>query len=751
MTRTAALWAGWDRRAPRSLAGPLAPSRGASRPGVPFLPGALGPDARLIVEIAWGADLTASSDSWSWRDITTDVHWGGGDVISITVGAADEASTTQPATCGFRVDNESGAYSLGRESANWPHVRRNTPVRVRVDLGAGPWVLFSGYADGLTPSWGAGGRHAMVTVRASGILRRLLQRSSPVLSAIRRSTSAATSVVAYWPCEDERGATSIASAITGGSPLGFYLGGPDFTASSDFACSAPLPVVRGSAWYGPIAPYVDTGVTRVRALASFPAAGSPTATIVRVHTTGTADLWELRYGTNGALRIRAWAQGLVLFEQGVAFAVDGRAALIGLRMDQAGANVDWTIEVIFVGTRTTQFTAGVLNARTVGVAYKIETNVEDAHQDLALGHLIVRNAAIPALEQINALEAHSPESPGVRFGRLCAENGVPFSYEVAADGAPGPDSVFSGAQSIATLITLLREAEAVEQGIIHDGLSDGLTLITRRWRENRDPFLVLDVASGDIPDPFTAATDDDSRNLNRVTASRSGGSSYTHEDTDGPLGTAAVGVYDGAVTLNTHSDSELPHYAGLLVRAGTVGGYRYPRLQLDFTHRSELLGQWLNARLGGRIDVVGIDTALTQHPAGTISLALAGYTQEIDQSSWRVAANCAPYEPWQVGLIAADVGDQHPLLLRADTDGSSLVEPVAAGATTLTVATPSGPPWTTDADDFPLSIDLDGITVRVTAISGASSPQTFTVDPATLTRQRPAGSPISVITPRLAL
>ena len=46
------------------------------------------------------------------------------------------------------------------------------------------------------------------------------------------------------------------------------------------------------------------------------------------------------------------------------------------------------------------------------------------------------------------------------------------------------------------------------------------------------------------------------------------------------------------------------------------------------------------------------------------------------------------------------------------------------------MSTPSGPLWTTSAvtaDDFPLTIAINGYPITVTAISGASSPQTFTV------------------------
>ncbi|WP_416975666.1 hypothetical protein [Streptomyces sp. 4F14] len=64
---------------------------------------------------------------------------------------------------------------------------------------------------------------------------------------------------------------------------------------------------------------------------------------------------------------------------------------------------------------------------------------------------------------------------------------------------------------------------------------------------------------------------------------------------------------------------------------------------------------------------------------------------------------------------------------RVDTDGSTLAAGVNATAATLSVA---GPLWVTSAaypQEFPLDARLGGEVVRVTAISGAASPQTWTV------------------------
>ncbi|NIJ10630.1 hypothetical protein FHU38_000974 [Saccharomonospora amisosensis] len=98
---------------------------------VPLLPNQLD-GAEFAVEVAWGADPNlVDTSSWVWSDITEDVRFSGGP-IGITTGRGDEASQSQPAKCALTLDNTGGAYSLGGQSPNYPNVRRNTPVRVRV-------------------------------------------------------------------------------------------------------------------------------------------------------------------------------------------------------------------------------------------------------------------------------------------------------------------------------------------------------------------------------------------------------------------------------------------------------------------------------------------------------------------------------------------------------------------------------------------------------------------------------------------
>jgi hypothetical protein len=91
---------------------------------------------------------------------------------------------------------------------------------------------------------------------------------------------------------------------------------------------------------------------------------------------------------------------------------------------------------------------------------------------------------------------------------------------------------------------------------------------------------------------------------------------------------------------------------------------------------------------------------------------------------------------------------------RRDTAGSEVATEFEAGTgTSLSVATTLGPLWgvTGDANmHFPLDIRVFGVRLRVTGISGASSPQTFTVDQAPVNgveKTVPAGEAVRLWAP----
>jgi hypothetical protein len=635
--------------------------------GVALLPGKL-TGGKIEVAIAWGADLAANEATWTWSDVTTDVRQDPG--ISTAAGRNDEASTSNPAHLTLVLDNSSGDYSLGTGSAHYPYVRRNTPVRVKIDPGdgIGGRIVILAFADGFTPGWDSQKGHLpVVTLSASGTLRRLAQGSAPIQSAYRRVMTALDSVVAYWPFEEGTSA-QYAPAVRGGDDMALSVdsatpnatpGRPDWRADDSFDCSAPLPALGRAYFQADVDAYTDTGASQVRCLLAIPDDGLTDGTVLmHVSMTGTIHRWDITYRiVNGATalalhRYNASDGSLNSFDLMNLGELNGRPGRLSLDWTQSGSNIVWTLSYREADpdVDSALFVRDTLAGQTLGIVDHIEINPHNADMRVGFGHLTVENRITSVFAGDNTLVANIGEDAtgdAGRLARLCAENLVPLqSYDAA--GTLG-DLDEMGPQLVAPLLDLLHECEVADQGQIWDGRDPGLSYTTRRRRGVGTVKLTVNAAAGELAGEFQAV-DDDQRNRNRMTVTRLHGVAVTHEDVDGPLGTAAIGIYDDALTVNTRYDASVPTYAAWLVTLGTVEGYRYPTVTVDLAASPSLAGAVLDIVPGERIEVTGLDTTLAGFPDSSVSLIVEGIAHEITTRQWRVTFRCSPYAPWATGL-----------------------------------------------------------------------------------------------------
>ncbi len=616
----------------------------------------------VAVEVAWGADLMADPTTWVWTDITDDVRQDPG--FSMSLGRADEASTTQPASCDFVVNNTSGDYSLGGQSANWPNVRRNTPVRVRVDPdGAGFVTVFTGGAVGFTPDWDVSGNIAIVKVSAAGALRRLGQGDPPSHSALYRglSTGTTTGVVAYWPCEDGKASSKFESAV-GGAPLQWtaLASDPDLASNTTFLGSDPLPVMRGSYWTAPIGAVAGTGELQVRALVEFPDDDTAEArgVIWELHTSGTAYRWALEYipGSGGLLNVAVFNTlgGLITESGGIVTEVnnDRRARRYSLAMTQNGSNVDVALKSIDVTGHIRSYTFTV-NAVTIGSALRIDINGDGQANDVgaldqvAIGHITVQNDVTSTADAANEMSGWTDEYVDTRIERLCDENGETIDI-------PGQTAAKMGPQISGTLVGLLRDCEGVDRGILYDGRSSGLSYVCREDIENAPAALTLDASAGQLAPSFQPV-DDDQRTVNKAVVTRTRGTTATVTDSTGPMGTDEIGTYEVSETVNVNVDERTLDHAGWRVHLGTWEGYRYPTVSVDLRKNPTLARDWLGLHPGSRVDITNLSSALTAHETGTVSLFVEGIAQSLGAARWIGTLKCSPYPPWNVGQLGTGV------------------------------------------------------------------------------------------------
>lgn len=671
-----------------------------------------------------------------WTDITSYVMTRDGSVnVSITRGQPNEGSRTEPARCTLQLNNRDGRFSPRNPySPLFGQIGRNQPMRVKV----GSVVRFLGEVPSWPPRWDVTGKDVWVDVEAAGVLRRLGQGSAPIGSAMYVSLAASqpiNRVAAYWPLEDPSGVSVLSSAVSGVRPM-VITGTPTLATDSTFVCSTPLPKMGTAVFIGSIPPYVPPGGwsslnpfnTLLRFLLLIPAGGATDGQVVAAMTwTGSISRWEVYYAAAGGgkvgLRGRD-ATGAVVQDTGVVgLALNGLPVHITASWDEVGGILfEYGLSVLPAGGSTVYVATGSVAGPTVGVVQSVSIAPGRGLPDTVIGHVSVQlTPSYPTDDAALALTVagFAGETVADRIARLCAVAGVGF--ELVGTAAT---SSRMGVQQSGSIPDLIQQAVDTGGGRLFESLSVlGLGYRTRISLENQAAALTLSYAGhqlAQVPTP----QDDDQYTRNDITIARQGGASARAVLTTGALSTdappAGVGPYPETVTLNLQADGDTVDQAGWRLHLRTVDEARYPQLSVNLAHPSMagLQSAVLGLRPGDRVVVTDLPPWL---PPDSISQLVLGTSESIDRFQHRVTLNCQPESPYRIGVV----GDA--VLGRVDTDGSSLATGVSAGATTLSVSVTAGPLWTRSSADWPFDVALGPERVTVTAVSGSSSPQSFTV------------------------
>jgi hypothetical protein len=604
---------------------------------------------------------------------------------------------------------------------------------------------FIGEVTSWPQMWDTSGKDVWVPLECADITRRLGQGAQPLGSAIFQTNANNTALVNYWPCEDGASATSIASALVNGQPLRFRgTTTPTMSTNTSFVGSKPVLNFNAAELNTTIAPYTSTGSIQIRMLLSVPAGGTVNgSSIIRVTNAGTIPIWALTYGSGGTLTLTARDASDVAVSvvfSGVAYSLDGRPVWLSLELKNVGSNVTWNVDTIDATSTAGGGLNGTLNSFQIGRATKLEFNHGLSMLDVGAGH-ITFETAITTLYTANiaALNGYSGETAGARISRLCASQGVQFQtagYHSAA--------TMMGPQPIDTFLNLVQDAVLTDGGQLFTP-KDWLALAYR-------PAAALYGQPADVTLDYSAhqldslqPTEDDQNVRNDVTVTRTNGSSFRATDTTSVLSVLApplgVGTYDTALTLNLASDSQVADQAGWRVHVGTVNEARYPVLSLN------LAAPALSGTLSPLIAAldIGSRVVVTHPPAwippDDISQAVIGYTETLSQYTRSMVLNCRPSSPFDTAGI---YGSSYQAS-RYSPDSSVLAAGYTSSATSFSVTTT--PLWTTT--DVPFDIVIAGEHITVTAVSGTSSPQTFTVTRSVngVVKAQLAGAAISLFAP----
>lgn len=401
---------------------------------------------------------------------------------------------------------------------------------------------------------------------------------------------------------------------------------------------------------------------------------------------------------------------------------DGAAHYMRFTTSKAGSTINYNFSV----DGATVLSGSVLapDSSGAGMLLSPDFQVSDT-QAVTYGHISVWDDTAPAVATIaDAALGHPDELAGDRIRRVAGDLGI--AYYVLDD----TNAEALGPQPIGTPYEVMLAAASADRGVLTD-LKDavGVLYYARNTLYSQSDVALTYGTDGhlqDVPEP----TEDLANVVNISTVTRTFASSKTYELTTGTLSTAeppfGVGRKAGDATLNLDDDSRALHLAEWIVALGTVEDSRWPVINLSLAHMAlhglyTLLAQAMRLDSGFRVTVAGPPSFL---PPGDIDQLVLGYTETLDQFTWRVDLNGAPFAGYAIGIWD---GSPSEFAGRWDTDQSTLASSATSSATSLSVATASGALWTTSAGDFPFDVNISGVRITVTNITGASSPQTFTV------------------------
>lgn len=687
-----------------------------------------------------GGDITVAANTWYWMRAQFM-----GSALRVKMW---EDGTDEPATWWSNYDGDIfklGALSrVGGVGIHTANVTNPATAVISCDyFEVNDW-RFHGEIPSWPQRWTGGGRDVHAPISPSGIIRRLdgngaKQLDSAMYRAITDPANA-DSLVAYNPGEDGSGSTQAASGIDNGAPLSVTGTSARFATSTAFPGSAPL-ITMGAdtSLRGRISTGGDTNEFRFRMLCKFP----PAATIADatpIVEIGMRDdstrKYILRYRSTGDLQLLAYDQqwNLVGDSGSQNFNLDGLRAMIGFQVVQSGANVNWQIathKILDDDTEVGQAANGTFNSINVGPPIWYVIAQSGGLTDAEVGHFTIVND-VTALNNLapGALTGYAGESCAERFLRLCDENGIDALFLGSV-----PDTPPIGPQIVGTLMDNLIAVEQLDGGqILEPRQFFGLAFRPQHTLFNQVTTAELSYANREIFDPPPQPTDDDLLTKNDVTAERIGGSSVRSVQLDGPMSIneqdaddPGIGSYPYPLRVLSYDDGQLRDIAAWYRHLGTYDGYRWATLATKCHGLLRRSKPTLAAAVAA-VDVgdMYVLTDLPEWlPPEDERVIVLGVTEHLNDFEHNVTYAGVPGWPYRVTERIDFFGNNGD---RADSADSTVNTNFTVGNTSLSVAVNVMPLWKTGATDF--NIMAQGVVLRVTNISGASSPQTFTVDAA---------------------
>ena len=546
----------------------------------------------------------------------------------------------------------------------------------------------------IAPSWDITGTDATAALEVAGVMRRFATGASSLRSALYRSIIG-QDPDAYWPCEDGKDATQVASAISGVGPMIIDSGSPLMSESESFAGSEPIIIMHDAQITGRLpAPYSATGRSAVQWVMNVDtSAGAPPTgqTIVAGFMAGgTIGRWELSYRAAGGLRLLIYStfDTIVMDSGPYAFGIDDQSVFVQVALVDDGADIDWSIVTIAAGRTTGLAGSGTLVGHATGGARAIQLNGAGGLVDVAIGHVYVRSSDVTTQFDLGmSAGGWAGETAAARIVRLCSEEGIVADVRGAPDLTPT-----MGPQPTSTLLEALTECEIADGGLLYTPRRQiGIAYRTLTSMLHQQPGASIDYSAGQLAPPLEPRSDDQLAR-NDVTVRRVNGSLTRVVLDTGPMGTepspTGIGRYSEDVAVNVELDGQLEDIASWRLRQGTVDEARYSRIVVNLRSRrvtgSSLLDEIKSVDVG---DVVEITSPPAQMPPDPIRIRVTSVTERITQISRSVELTGSPAAAletaiYQDAITFGDDFESGTLAAWPTVTGAAAASAAAAGAGT---------------------------------------------------------------------
>lgn len=595
---------------------------------------------------------------------------------------------------------------------------------------------FWGEVSKLPQRWDLTGRDVWVPVQAGDLVQRLTQGVKPLESPVFRNLIQLTPE-GYWPME---------SGAVDGSAFSSWSGRAAQLVAGNFGTDTSFPGTAGVLTFTDDTGYASavtggttagTGVTTALIyfkLPSIPVADQP---VINFYHTGgnvyrvTIVITSIGYTIN-IIDINGFSLYTDSSSYGTGASPTGWVAMqVRLTTVALNTSVYWqwygiNNSVSYIGT----------NSSFVGTTGTIKSWISYAYSGkggTSIAHVLTakKDIGFNTVNFIGSTNGYVGENVAERARRLSQEQGVPLWIVGNSSDA---ENETMGAQGTSTYIDLMTECAELCGGLLYSP-RDKFGLAIRLPSSIRN--------QGSVALSYTAKhfsgslepEEDDSLIRNDVTVNRPNGGFGRAVKLSGALNINdptsspdAVGLYDTAITLNAQTDTRLPALAAREVFLGTWDELRYSKVQVElerapFVASATLTRAVRGLDIGDPFIISGLPKWL---PPEDVELLIIGYQETLKNRGQRLIFNTRPYGPFRVNDLTSSALSHY----RAGASNSSVGTAMNTTVTTMSVSTPTGKLWGTTAlrpGNFPLDVMVAGERMTVTAITGTTSPQTFTV------------------------